>query len=157
MNDTLPLLSLLVSVIGVVIAMVSLVRTRRTAQRQLELEQWTADLAKKQLEQMAAEETAHNRAEIAVSLQGKSPFYSLVVRNVGQSEARDVRLVLGASEDAIRLIDGERDLPITNLRPGNEKHLRTWKAPEVTAPVEATVNWLNVDSSRGKSSIWVSM
>ena len=50
------LLSLLVSVIAVTISAVALIRSRKLAEKQIELEQQQADLAKKQLEQIHAQE-----------------------------------------------------------------------------------------------------
>lgn len=87
-------LTLSISLVAVVISVVSLVRTRRTASQQLELEKITADLSAKQLQFLEAEEKMLSKAQIDAELEEYGTDYKLIITNVGGSVAYDVLFVI---------------------------------------------------------------
>ena len=140
-------LSLFVSIVAVVISAVALVRSRKIAEKQLELEQHQADLARKQLEQIAQQERQAELAAVDVQLEGYGTSYELIIQNLGQAEARNVDLEW--TSEPPRFYDGDVDskLPIRRLKPGSSLSMKI--ALHLGSPTyyEGKVSWCNADGS----------
>jgi len=140
-------LSLFVSIVAVVISAVALVRSRKIAEKQLELEQHQADLARKQLEQIAQQERQAELAAVDVQLEGYGTTYELIIQNLGQAEARNVDIQW--TSEPPRFYDGEVDskLPIRRLKPGGNLSMRI--ALHLSSPrsYEGRITWSNADGS----------
>lgn len=115
-------LTLVVSTVSLVVAAVSLVCTRKVAQEQLRLEAITAELSRKQLEQLNAREAAEVIPQLDVSILRKQGDDRLVVANRGIATAFNVKCSL--VDPAERLIYREQDLlPHPEIRTGNNIEL----------------------------------
>jgi len=141
------LLSLLVSIIAVAISATALIRSRKIAERQLELEQKQADLAAKQLQQIEMQEFLEKLAHVDVELEGYGSSWTLIIRNLGYSDASDVDIEW--ESEPLRLVGGEaeRKLPIKRLKPGRDVSLKA--AIHLGSPPDykGTVRWRNSDGS----------
>lgn len=150
------IIPILIALLAVVISVVSLVRTRKTSQKQLELGKITADLAKKQLERIVKEEESIYKAKLSVKIQGQSPIYSLVIRNIGNTKATNINVKFIDNEDSILLLDKESKLPLKELRPSHEKHLRSAKGTAPADPIQAVISWENIDGKQYEESVLIS-
>lgn len=87
--------SLGISLISVVIALVSLVRTRKVENEQLELQRITADLSRKQIRQLDEQDQLQNRADLRVRFEPKSQSdWIFVIENRGSGSAFSLKLEL---------------------------------------------------------------
>ncbi|QDT10526.1 hypothetical protein [Planctomycetes bacterium K23_9] len=87
-------LTLAISLVSVIIAVTSLIRTRGIAAEQLKLEAITAKLAERQLSQI--EEEAHDRtqAKLHVDLTKLGKNWKFLIANRGEGSAFNLRLEL---------------------------------------------------------------
>ncbi len=149
--------TLLISLLAVVVATVSLVRTRRIAEQQLELEHITAELSRKQLEIINAEEKALKIAHIDVELEGYGNEYKFVISNHGGVEANDVNFHIEGEDNPLIPNEYEQRIPIKSLKPG--KSVKLIASFTLNSPREYNtfVRWLNPDGSQGKEEYYVSV
>ncbi|MDO2950417.1 hypothetical protein M8828_18870, partial [Aeromonas simiae] len=84
------ILSLLISTLAAVISCVSLVRTRKLAKEQLELERVTAELSRLQIESIAEEKADKTKQKFNVNLTKLGNPYSFYISNTGQGSAYNV-------------------------------------------------------------------
>ena len=145
---------LLISVLAIVISAVSLIRTRRIASQQLELERITAELSAKQLQFLEAEETALSKAKIDVELEGYGSDYNLIVTNVGGAVARDVSFSI---EGESPVLDGEykEKFPIRELRSGKSVSLCAALSMGSPSQYNVLVHWKNPDDSEEQDEILI--
>lgn len=141
---TFELYSLLVSILAVFVSVIALIRTRIISKKQLELEQATADLSTKLLQQMEEAELEKTRAYIDLRLINNSPNNQyLFITNTGQAEAKNIDIkILG---DDYPFLKGEFDhrIPIENLKP--DKKVQLWFSDEIK-PIysyDFEVSWEN--------------
>ncbi len=142
------ILTLVVSLLAVIVSTVSLVRTRKIAAQQLDLEKITAELSKKQLEKIIESEEDDIKALIEVSLHSSGTNNELVISNNGKAEAKNVSIrVLGDYDPTIRG-DFESKIPIKSLRPGRSVSL--FAATEIGTPssFDIEVTWENPDGKK---------
>ncbi|MEJ1465004.1 MAG: hypothetical protein RPU15_17310 [Candidatus Sedimenticola sp. (ex Thyasira tokunagai)] len=153
------ILSLLVSILAVAIAAISLVRTRRIAAKQLELQHVTAELSRKQLEIINSEEEAQTRALIDVELEGSGSNYKFVISNYGGAEAKDVHFHLGGEGEGNPLVGSEyaHKIPIKSLKPGKSVTLIAALTLGSPAQFNTFVRWINPDGSEGREEYFVSV
>lgn len=146
--------TLLISLLAIVISALSLIRTRRTASQQLELEKITAELSAKQLKFLKAEESEHSKAKIEVELEGYGSDYNLIVTNVGGAVARDVSFVI---EGESPVLDGEykEKFPIRELRPGKSVSLCAALSMGSPSQYNVLVHWKNPDDSEEQDEILI--
>jgi len=102
------------TIITAIIAFVSLYRTRKITRIQIDLEKISAQLSKKQIERMEAQEEAATRAYVDVEFVGDKIY----ITNTGGAKARNVQFDV---KDATKPYpeNQHRDMfPISNLSPG---------------------------------------
>jgi len=137
------------------IAVISLARTHKVAERQLELQRIAADLSAKQLEILNAEESALSKAQIDVELERYEAGYRFVIRNVGGSEARDVNVAIEGGNPVVES-EYRNKIPITVLRPGKSVELLAARASRSADRYNVLVRWKNPDGSQEKDEQFVS-
>jgi hypothetical protein len=93
-------LTLLVSVLAVVISTISLVRTRKLAKEQLELERVTAELSRLQIQNLEEDRESKTKPKFNVTLSklGQSSFF--YISNTGEGTAYEVNFELIDCEDS---------------------------------------------------------
>ena len=140
-------LTLSISLISVVIAVTSLVRTRRLAAEQLELERVTAELSAKQIAQIDAEERQRQRPDFRVDLTKLGNDHYFLVANRGDGSAFDLRFELVNCERSPLYDDFVRMFPYAELKA--ESRVKVPAAIHLGSPGEYTVRltWKERDGS----------
>ena len=144
---TYEIVSLIVSLVAVVIALVSLVRTRKVASQQIELERVTAELSAKQLDILNAEEKSLSKAQIDVELEGFDSDYHFIITNVGGAEARNVTFKIEGEENPLIESEYQDKIPIPSLRPGKSIQLIAALDIGSSSKYNAVVSWQDPDGS----------
>lgn len=88
------LLTLLASIIAIVISAVSLMRTRKLAAEQLELERITAELSKLQIKSIEEQEHLKTKPQLNVAITKLGNSSHFIVSNTGKGSAHKVNLEL---------------------------------------------------------------
>jgi hypothetical protein len=144
------ILTLLVAVIGAVTGLMSLVRTRRIAEKQLEFQAITAALAKRQLEALERQEDAQNKADVTVDLVrvGRTDF-RFVLSNRGGAPATDVNFEIAkdSPDDPLVRNECERKLPYRKLEPGQSFTLIAAFDTGSAMKYATLLTWHNPDGS----------
>ena len=155
---TAEILTLLVSLVAVAISWVSLVRTRRLSERQLELQETTAALAAKQLTQIEQSEAAQATADIRVELTklGKGYCFLIINRGPGIAYSLDFELIDCADSPLLR---GEiaRKLPYPELRPDSRVKLRAALHMGSPTVYTARVSWQDASGGDRTEDMTVSL
>jgi hypothetical protein len=138
--------SLFISILAVVAYAVALIRTRILSKKQIELEQVTADLSQKHLQQIREAELEKTKAHIDLELINNGPNNQyLYIKNTGQSEAKNVKIkLLGENFPFFEREFTER-IPIKILKSG--KQVGLWFSDEIK-PIysyDFEVSWVNPD------------
>lgn len=141
------LLTLLVSVLAVVVSTISLIRTRKIASQQLQLEKITAELSKKQLEQILENEKQAEQAFIDVELYSVGSNNELSLTNNSHAVAQDIQLKFISDYDPTIQSDFESKIPISSLRPGKEVTLIAISEMGTPSSFEVEVTWTNPDGN----------
>lgn len=93
------LLTLLASIVAIVISAVSLVRTRKLAAEQLELEQITAELSRLQIKSIEEQEYLKTKPQLNVAITNLGNSSHFIVSNTGKGSAYKVNLELIDCQD----------------------------------------------------------
>ncbi len=115
---------------------------------------------RRQVRQMDREEAARQKADVRVELTRDFTDSRLVIRNVGQSVAHDVRLVLDIKEgmaSPLEQRDYDSALPISTLLPGEEVRLRATINLNTDTKCAVRCSWSNEDGTSGERSARVSL
>ena len=154
--STYETLSVVVSCLAAIIAIVVWIGQRRLAKESLELQRATANLAKKQLEILNREEESQGRPILSVDLLKVERSYRFQVTNIGDATAHDVSIKLlleNPKDDPIVASEYKDKLPVRSLGPGGNfsliaalhlgsptgyNILLTWKDPNGEAAVLET-------------------
>jgi hypothetical protein len=145
------LLSLLVSLVAVTIATTSLVRSKKVAQSQLQLQAEQHKLASAQLELTRAAATKQERAEIALSLESYKGARRFYLRNRGAVTARNVNLVVASAEGKTMsplLADYKQVIPAREMPPGHEVAVWASLAGDTGTAFYCTWSWDNPNGAR---------
>ena len=138
------LLSICVSIIAIVIAATSLIRTRK-------VQKITADLASKQLELLQREERGKDKADISVQLvrEGSKDF-RFVVLNRGKAAAANIKMRINESSPDNPLVGNEceRKLPYPRLEPGQSFTLIAALHMQSAMRYPVHIEWENSDGSK---------
>ena len=142
------ILTLLISTLAVFVAVISLIRTRSISEKQLKLEKITAELSKKQLQQIKEKELAEEKAYIDVEFVDSGDNNQIILTNHGYSEAKDVKLKIYGEYNPLIPSEYEEKFPVKLLRPG--KFVTLWAADEFGTPdnYEIEVSWIDPDGSK---------
>ena len=152
---TFEVLNLLISSIAIIIAVVSLIRTRKVETKNTELAQITANLSAKQLQQIEQEEQDNTKAKIDVDLVSDNNESHFIIKNIGGAEATNVFFGV---EGCGALIPSEHNskIPVTILRPGKSIKLIAALTDDTPQKFKALFHWNNPDGSHEKDEIEIS-
>jgi len=142
------ILTLAVSLLAIIVSAVSLVRTRKIAAQQLDLEKITAELSKKQLEKIIKSDEDALKASVEVVLQSSGNNNELIICNNGRAEAKNVSIkVLGDYDPTVKG-DFDSKIPIKSLRPG--KRVSLFASGEFGTPssYDIEVTWDNPNGEK---------
>lgn len=148
-------LSLLVSVLAVIISTVSLVRTRKLAKEQLELERVTAELSKLQIQSIEEDRASKKKPKFNVTLSnlGKSSFF--YISNTGQGSALDVNFELVDCDDNPLTGDFSEKFPHPEMKANSRVKLMA--AIHMGSPLKYQVklSWKNESGESQNEIFWV--
>ena len=149
------ILTLLISLLAIIVAVVSLVRTRKIQDKQLEFQKIAADLSTKQLEIIQKEEAAR----INVRLEKFGSGYKFIITNVGKAVAKDIHFSLDGRAGDNPLIPSEyaEKIPIPALHPGNSATLHASLHMQSAMRYTVCVRWKNPDGRQVSDEIFTSL
>jgi len=148
-------LSLLVSVLAVAISTVSLVRTRKLAKEQLELERVTAELSKLQIQSLEEDRVSKTKPKFNVTLSklGQSSFF--YISNTGEGSAFDVNFELVDCDDSPLIGDFPEKFPHPEMKANSRVKLMA--AMHMGSPLKYQVKLSWKDEAGGSQDeiFWV--
>jgi hypothetical protein len=142
------ILTLVVSLLAIIVSAVSLVRTRKIAAQQLELEKITAELSKKQLEEILKSNENALKASVEVELQSSGDNKNLIICNKGRAEAKNVSIKVLGDYDPTTKDDFDSKIPIKSLRPGKRVSLFASGAFGTPSRYDIEVTWDNPNGEK---------
>jgi hypothetical protein len=149
------LISLAVSILAVILAAASYVRTRVLGERQLKLEEATALLATKQLQLIEADQAARSTAKIEMNFVPDGKHHRLVIKNIGGVEARDIGFGFEGKGNPLVGTEYKDKIPIASLRPGQSVALQAIQDLETDHKYIFNVHWINADGKGAQDRITV--
>lgn len=151
------ILSLLISALAVLVSSVSLVRTRKIAKEQLELEKVTAELSRLQIESFNEEKFNKDKPIFAVTLTKLGKSYSFYISNTGQGSAYNVKFELVDCRDSPLCSDLKEKFPHPEMKPNSRVKLIA--AIHMGSPMkyQARLSWQNKDGENFNETHWVTM
>ncbi|UXD87658.1 hypothetical protein [Thalassolituus hydrocarboniclasticus] len=151
------ILSLLISILAVVVSAVSLVRTRKIAKEQLELEKVTAELSRLQIDSLNEEKSNKDKPSFNVTLTKLGKSYNFYISNTGQGSAYNVNFELVDCEDSPLCNDVEDKFPLPEMKPNSRVKLIA--AIHMGSPLKYQVrlSWQNKEGENFNESHWITM
>lgn len=148
-------LTIITSIVAVIISTVSLVRTRKIAMEQIELEKITADLSRLQIKQITEQDELKTKPQlnVAITTIGKSTHF--VISNTGKGSAYNLNVELIDCPDN-PLLSPEGKLPCPEMKPNSR--IKLFAAMHMNSPISYQVKLIWEESSGVQSSeiFWVS-
>jgi hypothetical protein len=154
------IISIGVSIIAVVIAIISNRRSIKLKQKQLEFDAIAADLNKKYLKQFEEEEKTKNKANVSAELvKIDSKNYRFVVTNYGPAEAYNIYFVIDSQHEDNPLVQGDSDrkLPYPSLKPGQSFELLAAIHMQSEMSYKVHLTWENKDGTKKDETINLSI
>lgn len=161
------IISSLLAVVAVVISLVSLVRTRRVAQaqvelqrKQVELQTEQAALARLQRGVLETELIKRNAADVRVYLASTTHGHSFFVQNVGPVDARDVSVSIVSrmtGKSPIVGTEATSKLPIKRLMPDHKIGLIAGLSFDTGTDFDVTTTWKDPNGETKTSRFDVSL
>ena len=156
---TFQVLTLMIALIAVAISAVSLIRTRRIAKEQLELQRTMAQMAKKQLELLLAEEAASSGARLEVRIEPYGNSHKFIVSNAGTVPAKDVSFQLhphGKGDSPLVQSDFADKFPVTMLGAGSSVGALMARTFGTASAFDVTLTWRDPNGSAREEETFVS-
>ena len=165
-------LTLLIALLGALIAAVSLIRTRRVEERQErlrvkqeELTELQIQLLRREVEDQKRRDQGHipppaRPADVRVTLEGSAGHERFVVTNWGYGPARDVDFKLKSREGrSSPLVKGdyEEKQPIRELLPGDRVTFLAAITFGTGSTFDAVLKWTNPDGTEQTREMQVSL
>ncbi|WP_123420599.1 hypothetical protein [Gallaecimonas pentaromativorans] len=148
-------LTLLVSVTAVIISTVSLVRTRKLAKEQLELERVTAELSRLQIQTLEEDRESRTKPKFNVTLSklGKSSFF--YISNTGEGTAYGVNFELIDCDDSPLTGDFSEKFPHPEMKPNSR--VKLYAAMHMGSPLkyQVKISWKNAAGEYEDDIFWV--
>ena len=117
-------LTLSASLLSIVIATISLIRTRKVAAEQLELRRITARLNEKQIERIDADAKQRALPKLTVALTKLGKSRKFIIANRGEASAFDLNFsIVDCSDNPTSSSEIADKFPYTELRPGQQVKL----------------------------------
>jgi hypothetical protein len=151
------IISTLVSLLAIVISSVSLVRTRKLAKEQLELEKVTAKLSQLQIENLAEERANKNKPNFNITLSKLGKSYYFYICNTGKGSAYNLNFELVDCEDS-PLILSELDDMFPHPEMKNNSRIKLIAAIHKGSPRKYQVKliWNDSNNKECEEIFWVS-
>lgn len=150
-------ISTLVSVLAIIVSTISLIRTRKLAKEQIELEKVTAKLSELQIEGIEQEKAERNKPKFNVSLTklGKSHYF--YITNTGQGTAYDVNFELIDCDDSPLTNDVNHKFPHPEMKP--KSRVKLIAALHLQSPLkyQAKVSWKDSENTSHEETFWVTL
>lgn len=152
------ILSLLISSLAVMISTVSLMRTRKLANEQLELEKVTAELSRLQIERIAEEKSNKSKPKFNVNLTKLGKSYSFYISNTGQGSAYNVNFELIDCEDSpLSLHDLQDKFPHQEIKPNSRVKLLAAIHMGSPTKYQVKLTWQNESGEKYEEMFWPTM
>lgn len=148
-------LTLLVSLLAVIISTISLVRTRKLAKEQLELERVTAELSRLQIQSLEEDRESKTKPKFNVTLSklGKSSFF--YISNTGQGTAYEVNFELVDCEDSPLTSDLSEKFPHPEMKPNSRVKLIAAMHLGSPSKYQVKLSWKNSSGENQSETFWV--
>ncbi|TCK08643.1 hypothetical protein [Marinobacterium mangrovicola] len=149
------ILSLIISTLAAVISCVSLVRTRKLAKEQLELERVTAELSRLQIESIAEEKSDKTKPKFNVNLTKFGKSYNFYISNTGQGSAYNVDFELIDCNDSPLSTHELQDMfPHQEMKPNSR--IKLMAAIHMGSPrkYQVKLTWENADGEKYDETFW---
>jgi hypothetical protein len=147
------ILTLVVSCLAVILSVHTLWEQRKLQREANELQRVTAELAKRQLEQLEEQDAARNRAYLAVDLYKQGNSHRLRVSNVGNVDALNIRLELEVpqnSESPLAKEEYAQKFPVKRLNIGGSVSLLCGIYLDSPPCIEGVLFWSNPDGTEAR-------
>ena len=150
------LLTLLASIIAVVISAVSLVRTRKLAAEQLELERITADLSRLQIKSIEEQENLKTKPQLNVAITKIGSSSHFIISNTGKGSAYEVNLELVDCQNNPLTSEVNHIFPYAEMKPNSR--IKLLASMQMSSPLKYQVKLIWHESSGEELSEihWVS-
>lgn len=137
---TFETLTLLIPWLALVISVYTFFQQRKLQREANELQRATSQLAEKQLEMLKREEAERHRSRLSIVLTGRQGSHLILLRNVGSTEAANVRIESIREPSPLVKHQIESMFPLEYLKPGAE--IRLGAAVYVESPEKFAIRLL---------------
>ncbi|WP_220721339.1 hypothetical protein [Agarivorans litoreus] len=151
------IISTLVSLLAIVVSSVSLVRTRKLAKEQLELERVTAELSRLQIEGIEQEKAEKIKPKFNVTLSKLGKSYYFYITNTGQGTAYDVNFELVDCEDSPLTSDVPEKFPHPEMKPNSRVKLIAAIHMQSPLKYQAKVTWKDSEKENHDETFWLTL
>ncbi|MBO9491823.1 hypothetical protein J7384_15795 [Endozoicomonas sp. G2_1] len=150
-------ISTLVSILAIIISSVSLVRTRKLAKEQLDLEKITAKLSQLQIENLAEEKANKKKPNFNVTLSKLGKSYYFYISNTGQGSAYNLKFELVDCDDS-PLISSELEDKFPHPEMKNNSRIKLNAAIHLSSPrkYQVKLSWEDSNQIACDEVFWVS-
>ena len=157
-------LTLFVALLGVIIAAVSLIRTRRLSEQQQRMQHKQEELTDMQLQLLRREVGELTRrsptADVRITLERRGTNdHRFIITNWGTGAARNVNVSLPSHAERSPLVEGDYNekLPILELLPGDRVSLMAALTMGMSLTFDAVLTWTDPDGSEQRRERQVSL
>ena len=150
------LLTLSASVIAIIISAVSLIRTRKLAAEQLELERITAKLSKLQIKSIEEQEHLKTKPQLNVAITKLGNSSHFIVANTGKGSAYKVNFELIDCQDNPLTNEIQHILPYPEMK--QNSRFKLLAAFHMSSPLKYQVKltWQDSSGEERSETHWVS-
>lgn len=149
------LYTLIISGLSACVSVWALINSHLVSRRQLEFEEESARLVRKQLKEIELQEESKKHPELSVQLIGSGNSYVLRVENIGHAPAREVKLEFREKGMPIASNEFRDKIPIPELRSGQAVDFSALRTTDSDSKYEVTISWINPDGSPDRDKIVV--
>jgi len=152
------ILSLLISALAVIISTMSLMRTRKLAKEQLELERVTAELSRLQIESLAEEKSNKTKPKFNVNLTKLGKSYNFYISNTGQGSAYNVNFeLIGCEDSPLSSHDLQDKFPHPEIKPNSRVKLLAAIHMGSPRKYQVKLTWENENGDKDEEIFWPTM
>ncbi len=151
------IISTLVSVLAIIVSTISLVRTRKLAKEQLELERVTAELSRLQIEGIEQEKAEKTKPNFNVTLSKLGKSYYFYITNTGQGTAYNVNFELVDCEDSPLTSDVSEKFPHPEMKLNSRVKLIAAIHMQSPLKYQAKVTWQDAERKNHDEIFWLTL
>lgn len=151
-------LSLVISSLAVLISIISLIRTKKLAEEQLELEKVTAELSRLQIENIAVERADKTKPKFNVSLIKIGKSHNFYISNTGQGSAYNINFELVNCEDSPLFTSELLDIfPYQEMKPNSRIKLSASLYLNSPIKYQSKLSWEDEMGNKYEDMFWTSL